>query len=426
MPQPRSAKSLVRSVISHINFVIRKKTLQIQERLQKEMQVAQEIQQTLLPMEFPTLEGYEISAYYEAAKEVGGDYYDFVEVDQDTIGIAVADVSGKGVPGSLVMTMIRTALRTEARGIKDAAEVLARVNAFVSNDIKKGMFVTVFYLIIDSKNRKLNYAQRRPQPHDSLPRQYTTKRITSTQRAFRSESQLPEKNYFRNYIESDTIGLAKDDILLLYTDGITEAMNSKRELFSEERLQQTLYKYGHLSAEKYVEKLKDSIYSFTEGTPQYDDITLVSVKEESTREEDELRRAIEVHELVAGGMSIRDACEKVNLTTYAYYNKYKKVFEEEGIDAFEVDESVSVEAKHVSIEEKTKLFDIITKHPEYGAARIRDELNTEMYGFTVMSENKIYDELVRNRLKHPSTSRSVYLRKRRGANAALRPRVRHS
>ncbi|RMD92728.1 MAG: HAMP domain-containing protein, partial [Calditrichaeota bacterium] len=112
------------------------KHLAEQEQLQKEMQVAQEIQQTLLPTEFPEIEGYEIASYYEAAKEVGGDYFDFVEVDKDTMGIVVADVSGKGVPGSLVMTMIRTALRTEARGVKDAAEVLARVNDFVVDDMK--------------------------------------------------------------------------------------------------------------------------------------------------------------------------------------------------------------------------------------------------------------------------------------------------
>ena len=120
--------------------------------------MAQEIQHTLLPASFPDIEGYEIASYYEAAKEVGGDYFDFVEVDRDTLGIVVADVSGKGVPGSLVMTMIRTALRTEARGNKNAADVLARVNDFVLNDMKRGMFVTIFYIILDSKNRTINYA----------------------------------------------------------------------------------------------------------------------------------------------------------------------------------------------------------------------------------------------------------------------------
>jgi len=129
-----------------------------QERLQKEMQVAQEIQQSLLPRHVPELEGYEIGALYRAAKEVGGDYYDFVQVDERTVGVVVADVSGKGVPGSLVMTMIRTALRMEARGNRSASDVMARMNTFVTEDMKKGMFVTMFYVVLDSVNRVVTYA----------------------------------------------------------------------------------------------------------------------------------------------------------------------------------------------------------------------------------------------------------------------------
>ncbi len=405
------------SDITH-KFRDSQKNLADQERLHKEMQVAQEIQQTLLPMEFPELEGYQISAYYEAAKEVGGDYYDFVEVDKDTLGIAVADVSGKGVPGSLVMTMIRTALRTEARGLKDAAEVLARVNEFVANDIKKGMFVTVFYLIIDSKKRRLNYASAGHNPM-ILYRGSTKQTYYLNPKGFPIGVQLPEKNYFRNYIQSDTIQLAKDDILLLYTDGITEAMNARRELFGEGRLQAVLHEYGHLPASQFVERLKDGIYSFTEGAPQYDDITLVSIKEEYTREEDELRRAKEVHDLVGEGASVREACESVNLTSNIYYAKYKKIFDEQGIDAFEIDETISVEAKHVSIEEKTKIFDIVENYPEYGASRIREELNTERYGFCQISEKRIYEELVRNRL-NTRVLREAYVGKAKRSNRRLK------
>lgn len=390
-----------------------------QERIKKEMQVAKEIQQTLLPMGFPELEGYEIAAHYEAAKEVGGDYYDFVEVDKDTLGIAVADVSGKGVPGSLVMTMIRTALRTEARGMKDAAQVLARVNKFVSNDIKKGMFVTVFYLIIDSKKRSLNYASAGHNPM-VLYRAGTNQTYYLNPKGFPIGVQLPQPDYFENYIESDTIKLTKDDILLLYTDGITEAMNGERDLYGEERLQKAMREYGKLSANQFAESLKNDIYSFTEGSPQYDDITLVAIKEKSTREEDELRRAKEAHQLISEGLSIQKACEEVNLTTYAYYNKYKKVFDEEGIDAFEVEDETSVEVKHLSIEEKTKIYDIIGNHPEYGATRIKDVLNTEEYGFTELSENKIYDFLVRERL-NTRQLREAYIGRARRNKRRLKP-----
>jgi serine phosphatase RsbU (regulator of sigma subunit)/anti-sigma regulatory factor (Ser/Thr protein kinase)/Tfp pilus assembly protein PilF len=373
------------------------KNLADQERLQKEMQVAQEIQQTLLPGEFPDLEGYELASYYEAAREVGGDYYDFVEVDKDTLGIAVADVSGKGVPGSLVMTMIRTALRTEARGLKDAAEVLSRVNDFVIGDMKKGMFVTVFYVIIDSKRRRLNYASAGHNPM-ILYRASTQKTYYLNPRGFPIGIQLHEKDLFKKSIESDTIQLAEEDILLIYTDGITEAMNAKRDLFGEERLLKIFREHGQLRVKPFVEQIKEDILSFTEGNPQSDDITLVAIREKTSPEKEELRRAKEAHRQILAGTSIREACESVGITTYAYYNKYKKEFEEKGAENFEIDADVSVEAKHIAIEDKVKIYDIIKNHPEYGAKRVSEELNTEKYGFTLISESKIYDELVRSRL----------------------------
>ena len=373
------------------------KNLAEQERMQKEMQVAQEIQQMLLPSEFPDLEGYELASYYEAAREVGGDYFDFVEVDKDTLGIVVADVSGKGVPGSLVMTMIRTALRTEARGIKDAAEVLSRVNDFVIGDMKKGMFVTVFYVIIDGKRRRLNYASAGHNPM-ILYRSTTQKTYYLNPRGFPIGIQLHEKDLFRKSIESDTIQLAEDDILFLYTDGITEAMNSKRELFGEERLLKIFRDSGQLRVKPFVEQIKEEILSFTEEFPQSDDITLVAIREKTSPEKEELRRAREAHKKTLAGTSIREACESLGITTYTYYNKYKKEFEEKGAENFEVDAEVSVEAKHIAIEDKVKIYDIIKNHPEYGAKRISEEINTDKYGFTVISESKIYDELVRSRL----------------------------
>ena len=157
-----------------------------QQRLQKELQVAQEIQQMLLPSDFPQVQGYELASFYEAAKEVGGDLFDFVEVDNDTIGICVADVAGKGVPGSLIMTMIRTALRLEARANKNPADVLAKVNRFVTDDMKRGMFVTMFYLVLDSRNRIIHYASA--QPYDPVPGQHQADLLSQSIRISRRHS----------------------------------------------------------------------------------------------------------------------------------------------------------------------------------------------------------------------------------------------
>lgn len=373
------------------------KNLAEQERIKKEMQVAQEIQQTLLPSEIPKLEGYEIGSHYEAASMVGGDYYDFVDVDKDMLGIVVADVSGKGLPGAMVMTMIRTLLRTEARAIRSSSEVLARLNSIVVDDMKKGMFVTLFYVIVDSKKRRVNYASAGHNPM-ILYRRSTQKTYYLNPRGFPVGISLPDRDLFKNSIESDTIQLGEDDLLIIYTDGITEAMNHRREMFGEERMLDVIRKYGDLTATEFADKLASEIRSFTEGYPQSDDITFVVVKERSTPEKIELTRAQKAHQMVLQGKSIRDACEEAGITTYAYYNKYKKIFEKGGLDAYSIDETVSVEAKHLSIEEKTKIYDIIKKHPEYGAKRISEELNTETYGYMQINESRIYDELVRSRL----------------------------
>jgi hypothetical protein len=165
--RPRSAPSW-RVQRDHEKFKKARDSILEQEKMQKEIEVAKQIQQSLLPRRRPEISGYDICPLYQAAAEVGGDYYDFVQVDDDTIGVVVADVSGKGVPGSLVMTMIRTALRMEARGNRNASDVMSKMNAFVTDDMKKGMFVTMFYVILDSKNRIL-VRQRRPQSHDPVP-----------------------------------------------------------------------------------------------------------------------------------------------------------------------------------------------------------------------------------------------------------------
>lgn len=369
-----------------------------QERLQQEMHIAKQIQQTLLPDEFPELEGYDLSSFYAAAKDVGGDFFDFVEVDKDTLGVAVADVSGKGVPGAFVMTMIRTALRSEARGVKDAAEVLAKVNEFVVNDMKKGMFVTLFYVIIDSKRRRLNFASAGHNPM-VLHRPSKNKTYYLNPRGFPIGISLPDNELFRKSIQSDTIALAEDDILLVYTDGVTEAMNAKRRLYGDERFLRLVRECGRQSAGEFVDSLKKDLNTFTEGNEQNDDITLVAIKEKMSVERVEYDRAVRAYHAIQEGVGIKEACRDAGISTYSYYQKFKEKFDTEGVGIFSSSEDADqIESKHLSIEEKNKIFDIIRRFPEYGAKRIAEELNTERYEFAVLPVSRIYEELVRSRL----------------------------
>ena len=365
-----------------------------QQRLQKELQVAQEIQHMLLPSDFPKVEGYDIASYYEAAKEVGGDLFDFVDVDEDTIGICVADVSGKGVPGSLIMTMIRTALRLEARGNKNPAEVLSRVNRFVTDDMKRGMFVTMFYIVLDSRNRVIHYASAGHNPM-ILYRRSTKQTYYLNPSGFPVGIQLPDIALFDKKIQQDTIRLREDDMLVLYTDGITEAMNPQRELYRDERFLDVIKENSHYDVGEFVKQIKDDISNHTKDYPQNDDITYVAVKEKMMSGEvifniqNELFRLIEEE-----GIAVKDACEKMKVSQYAY-RKYKKVKDEKGSEGLKelLNETDFIEKKHLSLEVKTKLYEILRNHPEYGAKKISENLDTEEFGFTKLEEHRIYQEL---------------------------------
>ncbi len=390
----------IAQAINDMNFKFREAQVNLmeQQKLQKELQVAQEIQQMLLPSDFPKVEGFEISSYYEAAKEVGGDLFDFVEVDEDTIGIIVADVSGKGVPGSLIMTMIRTALRLESRGNKNPADVLAKVNRFVTDDMKRGMFVTMFYIILDSRNRIIHYASAGHNPM-ILYRGSAKKTYYLNPSGFPVGIQLPDITLFDRKIETDSIRLREDDILVLYTDGITEAMNSKRELYREERFLEAIRLNGHLDVAEFVRSVKEDLKTFTGGAPQNDDITFVSVKEKLMPGEVIYKIHKELLDLISNGTRVKDACDQMRVSQYHYY-KYKGIVEEGGLAALReyLEGQDYVEKKHLSVELKAKLFDIVRKHPEYGANRISNDLNTELYGFEKVDPQRLYNELVKIKL----------------------------
>jgi serine phosphatase RsbU (regulator of sigma subunit) len=370
-----------------------------QQRLQKELQVAQEIQQMLLPSDFPQVKGYDLASFYEATKEVGGDLFDFVEVDEDTIGICVADVAGKGVPGSLIMTMIRTALRLEARGNKNPADVLSRVNRFVTDDMKRGMFVTMFYIVLDSRKRIIHYASAGHNPM-ILYRGSSKQTYFLNPSGFPVGIQLPDITLFEQKIEQDSIRLREDDLLVLYTDGITEAMNPSRELYREERFLEAVRAHAHVDVSDFITNVKDDIKAHTKNYPQNDDITFVGVKEKLMQGEVLFTIQKELFSLIdEKKLTVKEACEKMQVSPYMY-RKYKKIKDSVGLEGLKelLYSSDYIEKKHLSIEVKTKLYDVISNHPDYGPKKISEELKTKKYGNTDLEERRIYNELVKAKL----------------------------
>ena len=345
-----------------------------QERMQKEMQVAQEIQHTLLPAEFPQIEGYEIGATYRSAKEVGGDYYDFFWVNPTTLGIVVADVSGKGVPGSMVMTMIRTAMRLEARDNSSASDVLGRVNKHVTGDMKKGMFVTMFYIILDSRNRSINFASAGHNPM-ILYRGKTKEVYFLKPKGFPVGIDLPEDDMFAKNMALQKVSLEKNDMMIIYTDGITEAMNPEKEQFGETRLVNVIKENSHLTPSEFVEKLNENLAQFTRGAEQNDDITVVAIKEKMQVEQVQFKFRKKLLELVEKkGLSVAEACRQMNISTNVYY-RFKKIFDEKGKEGLKpVRSKKRAQMRELSLPQKQAVMAILKEHPEYGPQRMSELL----------------------------------------------------
>ncbi|WP_280216360.1 PP2C family protein-serine/threonine phosphatase [Bacteroides fragilis] len=246
------------------------------ESIKNDLAIAGEIQQTILPRSFPPFpeltEVVDIYASMTPAKDVGGDFYDFFQIDDERIGLVIADVSGKGVPASLFMAVSRTLLRATAlRGVS-SAECLTYANKLLCKESLDSMFVTVFYGIYHYKTGMMDYTNAGHNPLYLL-------------RGGRTVECLPVASNFVVGVfddiefESNTLTFGIGDTLLLYTDGVTEAFNDKREQFSESNLQDILASmHESSSAKEVVTSVLQSVKTFSGDYPQSDDITLLSLQ----------------------------------------------------------------------------------------------------------------------------------------------------
>jgi len=383
------------------NLRITQGQLTDQTRLRRELQLAQEIQNALLPKQVPKLEGFDIDAAYRAAQEVGGDYYDFFEVDEHAIGIVVADVSGKGIGSSMVMTMIRTSMRLEARGNKRASFVLDKVNRIAVDDIKKGMYVTMYYVILDAKKRIVNYASAGHNP--MIIYRSSTKSVSFLNPGGIAVGiDLGDPDEFKKRITSEKLKLKKGDILFIYTDGITEAMNEKREQFGEKRLIDFIQQYAHLPANEFKAKMNEELTTFTKGYPQSDDITFVVIKLEMSPAEIKQTKITRLFELLDEEVTLDDALDQTGIS-YEEYQELMEKREQYGEEAIKVVaeeeiEEEEIELKHATHEQVKYLTQIIRQHPDYGVSRLTSLLNSEEYGSQDIKESVVKRELIRMKL----------------------------
>jgi serine phosphatase RsbU (regulator of sigma subunit)/anti-sigma regulatory factor (Ser/Thr protein kinase) len=237
------------------------------ERVQQELRVATLIQQQFLPKELPTLKGWQVAAYYQSAREVGGDFYDFVELPDDQVGMVVGDVTDKGVPAALVMASTHTLLRAEATRLIEPGAVLERVNDLLVEEMPPNMFVTCLYAVLHVPTGRLRIANA----GHNLPFVATESGPVELRARGLPLGLMPGMQY-----EEVEATLAPGDSMLLHSDGLAEAHNPQREMFGFPRLLSLVGQ--RLDGQALIDCLIGALQRFTgEDWVQEDDITLVAL-----------------------------------------------------------------------------------------------------------------------------------------------------
>jgi phosphoserine phosphatase RsbU/P len=245
------------------------------KRLDHDLEIARDIQRILLPAEAPAINGFQISGINVPARQVSGDYFDYIRVDEGRLGVAIADVSGKGVPASLIMAICRSVLRAEAAGNPSPADVLRKVNRQLYPDIKEDMFISMAYLILDHERDGVTLARG---GHDA-PLLY--KRQLQSVTPIKSPGMvlgIDSGNVFDRLTADFAVPLERDDCLVLYTDGVTEALNTEGDEFGLERTIEAVRASVTDGAQAIVKRVIDDVRNFTGSNPQNDDITLIAIR----------------------------------------------------------------------------------------------------------------------------------------------------
>ena len=238
--------------------------------LENELDIASKIQQSILPGQFPTPPGFQVFANMEPARNVGGDFYDVIRLENGRMGLAIADVSGKGVPAALFMMSSRTLLKGTAIGGADPAEVLTQVNELLCEQNEAAMFVTVLYAVYDPERGELTYACGGHDPPLAVHADGSSTSLPLT--GGLALGVAPGFQYGQR-----TVPVAPGDTLVLYTDGVTEAMNSGNEQFGLERLREIFTGAPPKSVREAIDWVFAAVSDFAGDAPQFDDVTCLAV-----------------------------------------------------------------------------------------------------------------------------------------------------
>jgi sigma-B regulation protein RsbU (phosphoserine phosphatase) len=240
------------------------------QRIEEDLRLAREIQRNLLPRFRPQGKNFEITGFNLPSREVGGDYYDFIPLSDDRIGVVIGDISGKGIPAAILMSNLQATVRISALHAKSTAEVMHLVNNQIIQTTSVEKFATLFYCVFDAKSRSLEYTNA----GHNFPIHWSPNRDSF----FLKEGGLVIGVLKDAPYQSAKIRLLPGELLVFYTDGVTEARNKKEDEFGEARLIEVISRCSDKPAESILETILDSVTVFTDGNLESDDLTLVVMK----------------------------------------------------------------------------------------------------------------------------------------------------
>jgi len=260
-----------------IHYAGLRAALEEKKQIDRDMQAAQQIQASLLPQILPTREGVSLAAYNLPAFDIGGDYYDFMEIDENHLGIAIADVAGKGIGGAMMMAVCQGVLRTRVGQERSPARMLSELNRVLSTNLADDMFITMLYMVLNTKTHELCFARA---GHD---RPLLCRHGNGPQKPELLEAPgiaigLAEAEVFDSIISDRSIELEPGDEIIAYTDGITEALNDQGEEWGLDHLLQLIQVNALEIPEARIKSVRSAIARYVGARKQYDDMTLLALK----------------------------------------------------------------------------------------------------------------------------------------------------
>ena len=268
------AQALAAQASVPIHYAGLQEALEQKRQLDRDMQIARQIQHSLLPQSLPWFPSVELSGFNHPALDIGGDYYDVIEIDPKHIGLVIADVSGKGIGGALMMAVCRSVLQANAQNEYDPASMLTSLNKTLSLNLAEDMFISMLYMVLNTETRLLSYARA---GHEApLILHHGSDQIDRTETAGIAIG-LVDDPTFKTITETRNVQLQPGDLIVTYTDGITEAMNNENEEWGLDQLILSIKQHRHDNASDLLDHIEADVLSFVGNTPQHDDMTMLAV-----------------------------------------------------------------------------------------------------------------------------------------------------